>query len=263
MNIRDSSVFSAARASRALQWIHGWLILAPLTALSTLLFGLICLISVRFVGPARTARFTAVPWARFGLLMSGVKVHLHGMEHIKPGQSYVIVANHLSHFDIWVLYGWLGLDLRWVMKKELRDVPIIGVSCDALGHVFIDRQNRQAALASLNEARERIVAGTSILFFPEGTRSRDGTLKPFKKGAFNMALDLDLPVLPITLNGTHDILPPGSLQVSPGEVHVTVHPPLSVTGLSEADLDDLTKQSHDVIASALHGQRKRAFSGIH
>lgn len=236
---------------KRLHLLYVWLILAPLVALSTLLFGLLAMLLVRFLGPARSARLSAVPWARFGLLLSGVRTRLHGFEHIRPGQSYVIVANHLSHFDIWVLYGWLGLDLRWVMKQELRKVPIIGVSCAALGHIFIDRSNREAALASLDAARDTLRGSTSILFFPEGTRSRDGTLKPFKKGAFNMALDMQLPVLPVTINGSWDVLPPGTLQLTPGEISITVHAPIAVSSLSHTDLDDLSNRARDAIASAL------------
>lgn len=236
---------------RLLQLIYLWLFLLPVTLISTLIFGVICLSTVRFFGPARTARFTAVPWARLGLLLSGVKVNMHGLDNIRPGQSYVIVANHLSYFDIWVLYGWLGMDLRWVMKQELRQVPIIGVSCAALGHVFIDRSNREAAVASLSAAREQINAGTSILFFPEGTRSITGTLKPFKKGAFNMALDLQLPVLPVTINGTWEVMPPRSFRLTPGEVNITVHAPLPVSGCSQVELDDLCNISRARIASAL------------
>lgn len=246
---------------KRLHLLYVWLILVPLVALATLLFGLLALLLVRFLGPVTSARLTAVPWARFGLMLSGVKTRLHGLEHIRPGQSYVIVANHLSHFDIWVLYGWLGLDLRWVMKQELRKVPIIGVSCAALGHVFIDRSNREAALASLDAARDTIRGGTSILFFPEGTRSRDGALKPFKKGAFNMALDMQLPVLPVTINGTWEVLPPGSLQLTPGEVSITVHAPIAVAALHHTDLDDLSNRARDAVAAALQSPTPAAAPG--
>ncbi|MFN3712643.1 MAG: lysophospholipid acyltransferase family protein [Alcanivoracaceae bacterium] len=245
---------------RILHLIHVWLIFIPVVVLSTLFFGMLCLLVVPFLGPARTARITAVPWARLGLFVSGVKVHIDGAEHVRPGQSYVIAANHLSHFDIWVLYGWLGMDLRWVMKQELRNVPVIGISCEALGHIFIDRSNRQAALASLDAARDRITPGTSILFFPEGTRSRDGILKPFKKGAFNMALDLQLPVLPVTIDGTRDILPAGTLQLNPGEVRITLHQAIPVQGLSEADLDDLAQRTRSTIAGALKEEGARAIT---
>lgn len=240
---------------RLLQLIHIWLIIVPVMALATVFFGCLAILAVPFAGPRKTATFTAVPWARLGLLVSGISVRIENPEHIRPGQSYVVASNHLSQLDIWVLYGYLGLDLRWVMKQELRKVPIIGTSCAALGHVFIDRSNREAALRSLHQARSNIVAGTSILFFPEGTRSKDGQLKAFKKGAFNMALDLQLPILPVTLNGTWEALPPGSLSLSPGPVTLVIHAPQPVRNLSEADLDSLTEQVHDVIASGLQPLR--------
>src|SRR5699024_1735712 len=133
--------------------------------------------------PDRVGRLTAVPWSRLGLLLSGVHVVIHGREHVRPGQSYVVIANHLSQFDIWVLYGYLGIDFRWVMKQEIRRIPIIGYCCSRLGHVFIDRRDHSGAIATLEQAKHQLANGTSILFFPEGTRSRSGELQAFKKGA--------------------------------------------------------------------------------
>ena len=88
-------------------------------------------------------------------------------------QSYVIVSNHQSQYDILLMYGWLGTDFRWVMKKELRRVPVLGLACEKLGHIYVDRSDSAAAVASLNAARKKLVNGTSVVFFPEGTRSRD------------------------------------------------------------------------------------------
>ncbi|MEH6785548.1 MAG: lysophospholipid acyltransferase family protein [Alcanivorax jadensis] len=115
-------------------------------AATTLLFGALCLLLVPFLPADRVARLTAVPWARLCLFYSNVRVDVHGSEHLKPGQSYVIVANHLSQFDIFVLYGYLGVDFRWVMKHELRRMPVIGICCEKLGHIFINRSDTQAAM---------------------------------------------------------------------------------------------------------------------
>ena len=181
-----------------------------------------------------------------------MRVEVHGRHHLLPGQSYVIVANHLSQFDIFVLYGYLGVDFRWVMKHELRKIPVIGICCEKLGHVFINRDNTEAAIASLNEARARLANGASVLFFPEGTRSRDGQLKSFKKGAFKMAQDLHMPVLPVTLSGTFDILPAGTLRLHPGATaRLILHPPLTVTGHSDTELQTLVRQSRAAIATPL------------
>ncbi len=232
----------------ALFFVYSWFIFAPLMLAATVLFGLLCFLLVPFLGPRRAGRLTAVPWSRLGLILSGVQVRLHGLEHLDPKQSYVIVANHLSQYDIWVLYGHLDKDFRWVMKQELRKVPVIGPCCALLGHIFIDRSDSRAAIASLETAKARLVGGTSILFFPEGTRSRDGELRPFKKGAFRMAQDLGLPLLPVTLTGTREILPPDSLRMHPGGAALTVHPPVAIDGADEAALEAALARCRSAIA---------------
>jgi 1-acyl-sn-glycerol-3-phosphate acyltransferase len=234
---------------RILYFLYTWLVFIPLVVLDTVFFGAVCLLMAPFFSPRRVGFATAVPWARVGLATSWVTVHIHGREHINPKQSYVVVANHLSLFDIWVLYGWLNMDLRWVAKKEVRYIPIIGISCVALGHIFVDRSNHSKAMASLQQARDRIINGTSILFFPEGTRSRTGELKPFKKGAFHMAQDLDLPVLPVTIIGTREILPSDTARLTPArEVTLVIHPPIRS---DDIDVDTLIERSHSAIRSGL------------
>ena len=233
----------------ALFFVYSWFIFAPLMVAATLFFALLCIATLPFLGPRRVARITAVPWARLGLLLSGVHVTVQGREHLRPEQSYVFVANHLSQFDIWVLYGYLGVDFRWVMKQELRRMPMIGYCCARLGHVFVNRGDRASAIASLEQAKRQLVDGTGILFFPEGTRSRTGELRPFKKGAFRMAQDLDLPLLPVTLSGTREILPPDTLRMHPGTVSLTLHPAIRVEGDDEAALEEALRQSRTAIAS--------------
>jgi len=233
-------------------FLYSWLIFVPLMVATTVLAGLTCLLLIPFLPAEKVAKLSAIPWAKLCLLYSGVRVEVHGHHHLLPGQSYVIVANHLSQFDIFVLYGYLGVDFRWVMKHELRKIPVIGICCEKLGHVFINRDNTEAAIASLNEARARLANGASVLFFPEGTRSRDGQLKSFKKGAFKMAQDLHMPVLPVTLSGTFDILPAGTLRLHPGATaRLILHPPLTVTGHSDTELQTLVRQSRAAIATPL------------
>lgn len=240
-----------AGMTRFLYFSYVWLIFVPLIIFATLVLGLTCLLIAPVVGPRRAGKFCGVPWARIGLFLSGVRVDVYGREHVNPKQSYVIVANHLSHVDIWVLYGYLGIDIRWVAKMELRRVPVVGAACVALGHVFIDRSNRRRAIASLESAKERIVNGTSIIFFPEGTRSRAGEMLPFKKGAFRMAQDLQMPILPLTISGSREILPPDSARLSPGNVRIIIHPPIPVEGTSDEELDALMDKSRAAITAGL------------
>jgi len=149
-------------------------------------------------------------------------------------RSYVVVSNHQSLYDIIVIYGWLELDLKWVMKQELRKVPGIGIGCEKAGHIFIDRRNPRLANEAIAEALDRQGEGIGILIFPEGTRSRDGKLIPFKKGAFRLAIEQSLPVLPVTLLGTRDILPANTLKAFPGRARMVIHPAIETDGLDLA-----------------------------
>ncbi len=162
-----------------------------------------------------------------------------------------MVANHQSHFDILVLYGWLGIDFRWVMKQELRSVMGLGAACAALGHIYIDRSDHEAAIRSINAAKERITGGISVIFFPEGTRSDDGRLRRFKKGAFRFAIDTGLPILPVTVDGTFDVLPPRRFDLRPGRARLVIHEPIPTDGLEAIDLPDLTRRVCKVIDLAL------------
>lgn len=230
---------------------YKWLVLFPFLIANTLLMAAVALVLVYVIGPKRASQVAGVLWARWNGYLTHMTVRVKGRSNVDEKQSYVIVSNHQSQYDIFVLYGWLGIDFKWVMKQELRKIPGLGVSCEKIGHVFIDRSNRQAAMASLNAAKERIKNGTSIVFFPEGTRSKDGRLGPFKKGAFRMALDLGLPLLPVTIKGTRAILPTGTIDILPGRAELIFHPPIPVDGLTKNDVDALVQKTKEVIASSL------------
>lgn len=236
-----------------------WLVSVPGILLGTLVWGILCLVCLTFLPPRRVNRFIPVFWARTGLAVIPAPVTVVGREHLDPHQSYILVANHLSHMDILALYGNLGIDLRWVMKRELRKVPVIGITCAGLGHVFIDRSKRHEALRALNEAKPRLAAdGASLIFFPEGTRSVDGLLHGFKKGAFVTAKDMSLPILPITLRGTFEVLPAKTLDLLPGRIEIVIHRPIAVEQVMGRSVDDLMTESRAVIASALPADRVAA-----
>jgi 1-acyl-sn-glycerol-3-phosphate acyltransferase len=164
----------------------------------------------------------------------------------------VVVCNHQSQYDIFVVYGWLKLDLKWDLKAELRNVPGIGIGCEKAGHIFVDRGNPEQTQKAVNDALKRVGDGVGILFFAEGTRSQDGQLKPFKKGAFRVATSQKLPILPITIVGTHDIQKPKSMMIFPGKARMVIHPAIEVYGGEEAaDILELMQQTRAAIASAL------------
>jgi len=141
------------------------------------------------------------------------------------------------------------------MKKELRNVPALGVACEKLEHIYIDRSDKAMALKSLNDAKKIIRNGTSVIFFPEGTRSRTGQMGEFKKGAFIMAIDMGIPILPITITGTDKILPPGTINLMPGRAVMTIHPPISVEGYTLENITDLMGKVRSVIQEGLDARK--------
>ena len=190
-------------------------------------------------------------WGRGLLRAVPARLRITGAGDFDRRQPYIVVANHLSLMDIPILYGWLDLDLKWVMKKELRKVPMIGPGCALLGHIFLDRGNHQAAVEQLQQVKDRLQPGTSILFFPEGTRSRSGELQAFKLGAFRMARDIDLPILPITLKGADRILPPDNIQLRPGTATMIIHPPIPVEEVRANEPEALRDLARAIIAAGL------------
>lgn len=230
--------------------IYKWLIYIPGLGLITLL-NFLGVVFVAPFSPRLASRWFAGMWARGLMYLVPAKLTVYGEENLPLHPSYIVVSNHLSLMDIPILYGWLDLDLKWVMKKELRKVPLIGGGCALLGHIFIDRSNRAEALRQLEDVKRELEPGISILFFPEGSRSRDGTLKRFKNGAFLMAKDLDLPILPITLTNADTILPPDGMDLRPGSAQMIIHPPIGVEQVRDSSSEQLRDRARAIIASRL------------
>ena len=190
-------------------------------------------------------------WSRLNLALSGVSTSMSGEDHIDHDQPYIVMANHQSHYDVFVLMGLLPLQLRWIIKMELRKIPIFGIACEKVGYIFIDRGNHEKAQKSLDAAGEKIRAGSSVIFFPEGTRSADGKLQTFKKGGFVIALEAQVPILPVTVVGGKEILPKGSLRILPGDMKVIIHDPISVEGYTYETKERLMERVREAIEADL------------
>ena len=172
-------------------------------------------------------------WSKSMCRLMLLPVHVDGLEHIVPGQSYVFVSNHQSMFDVWVIYGWLPVVFKWLMKAELRKIPFVGTACKAAGHIFVSRKNAKASFESLQLIEKQLVNGVSTVIFPEGTRTKDGKLGRFKRGAFQIALDLKLPVIPISLSGCYEVMPKGAWTVHRHPIHMHVGEPINLGRFAE------------------------------
>ena len=230
---------------------YKWLIFFPILVVDTIIFGLLAVIVSTLVNQRVGSYIGGVIWSRFNAFLTPMLVSVSGRENVNPKHSYVVVSNHQSVYDIFLIYGWLGIDLKWLMKKELRKVPGVGFGSEKVGHIFIDRSNSKKAFDSINEAKRKLVNGTSVVIFPEGTRSVTGELGVFKRGAFKIAFDLNLPILPITVVDTKNIMPTNTFNVLPGRVKMVIHEPMDIGNYNEKEPEVLVDEVRRRINSAL------------
>ena len=180
--------------------------------------------------------------------MCGVRVRIRGLEHLQGG-PYIFTPNHQSHFDIAALLGYLPGDNRFAAKKELFKEPILGAVMSTLGMIPIDRDDSEKSIERLRKLKD---GNYSVIIFPEGTRSRDGNLLPFRKGAFVAAIELGLPIVPVVCRGTTEIMPKGGyLSILPGEVEIDILEPIATNGLDYEDRDRLRETVRERIADSL------------
>jgi 1-acyl-sn-glycerol-3-phosphate acyltransferase len=235
--------------------IYIFLIFTPLGLLITFVAGWLTVLVATIWDSRVASRYIAANWARLICWMTPVWVTVEGSENADPSSTYVVVCNHQSQYDIFLVYGYLKLDLKWVLKAELRKAPGVGIGCERAGHIFVDRNNPEQARKAVRKALDSVGDGVGILFFAEGTRSQDGKLRPFKKGAFRVATAQNLPILPVTIIGTRDVQKPKSLMIFPGRVRMVIHPAIeSGSGEEVADIQGLIEQTRSTIASALPGK---------
>lgn len=188
-------------------------------------------------------------WSRAWLAASGTRLTVEGREHIDHERSYVVVSNHLSTLDIMVCFLAVELPIRYLAKKELFRIPLLAQAMRAIGIVEVDRAARSAIHSSVNrQAKDLIEKKRSLIIYAEGTRPRDGIMRPFKKGAFTMAIASGLPVLPLSIHGTYEAAVPGKPWFRGGPVTAIVDPPIETTGLTHADADDLRDRVRELIA---------------
>jgi 1-acyl-sn-glycerol-3-phosphate acyltransferase len=194
-------------------------------------------------------------WAHAIVQNAHIELQVQGREHLRRGETYLVMSNHQSLYDIPVLFEAIGANIRMITKKELFQVPVFGNALAAGGFIAIDRSNRRAAIRSLDRARELLASGTHVWIAPEGTRSRTGQLLPFKKGAFYLAFEALLPILPVTLRGTRDALAAKGVRSTPGaRVAVTIHPsidPQPYTARGKAGRDELMDLVRSVLEKGL------------
>ncbi|MEW6427610.1 MAG: lysophospholipid acyltransferase family protein [Thermodesulfobacteriota bacterium] len=228
---------------------------AAMTAFIPLLTFLISLFALIGIVVFRLSprRIQALPrlWGRIICRGVGVSVRILGLEKIVAGRPYIFAANHQSQFDIFALQGYFPYDFRWMAKMELFRVPVFGQAMRLAGYIPVNRASGREALQSLGEAAARIAAGTSVVIFPEGTRSPDGHLLPFKSGGMALAIKAGVPVVPVAISGTRAVLPKGRLLAAAGRVVIRLGDPIETGAYTMKQKGELAARLQEQVAALL------------
>lgn len=221
--------------------------------LATLVIGLPAIV-LGMVVPGQSRKGRIFRWVTRSYSMTllpvfGVTVETRGLSRVDRNAPYVFMSNHASHVDSLALAVSIPHPLHWVFKKELSKIPVFGWVLLSLGQIMVDRRSVAQSRSALSSAAAALKGNNSVLIYVEGTRSKDGKLQPLKKGGFHIALQAQLPIVPVLISGSHDIVPPGSLRVRPGRVVVELFDPIPTAGKTEPDVPELMAKVRDALIS--------------
>lgn len=228
----------------------------PLLLLLTILTALTTTIGSMLGGAHFWGYYPAKIWSRLICYLLFLPVHVEGREKLHRHTSYVFVPNHQGAFDIFLIYGFLNRPFKWMMKKSLRKIPLVGKACESAGHIFVDRSGPHAVQATIRKAESMLVDGVSLVVFPEGARTYTGRMGSFKRGAFQLADDLQLPVVPVTINGSFDILPRTGHWIHRHRLTMTIHDPIPPHGQGAENIKATMTEAYAAVQSALPKERQ-------
>lgn len=235
-------------------WLaYQWLIAAPIFIVLTFITAVITMLMTAVFGDRIGGYWAPHIWSRIVCGLVFVRVKVVGREKIDKKSSYVFVANHQGAFDIWAIYGFLNHNFKWLMKKSLEKIFMVGKACKIGGHVFVDQNNLTSIRDTIADARTKLKGGMSLVIFPEGSRSRDGSMSDFKRGAFLLASEFNVPVVPITIDGAYKVMPRSTYNIRPGVIRLVIHDPIKPVD-GKFNTKKLMAQCYDTIASALPEQ---------
>lgn len=229
--------------------IYQWCIVAPILLVATIVTAVVTIIGT-YLDSEWWGYYPAKWWSRLWCMLLFVRVEVKNRHLINRETSYVFVANHQGAFDIFSIYGFLGHPFKWMMRKGLANFPLVGTACQRAGHIMVDTHSTEGLKRTMADAERKLSRGMSLVVFPEGRRTATGRMGQFKPGAYKLAVEFNLPVVPITIDGSYRVMPRSTFNVSPGKIVLTLHNPIipSPDGHNIAQLMDESRQA---IASSL------------
>ncbi len=215
---------------------------------ATLVLGFLALVTYPFDPKGKVIHRYARLWGKVALLANRVNVSVEGLGHLREEGPYIFMSNHQGSYDIFALLGHLPFQFKWLAKKELFSIPFFCWAMAAAGYISIDREGTRKTVEAMNDAARKIREGMSVVIFPEGSRSPDGSIQPFKKGGFTLAIKSKVPIVPIAINGSRDIMPKDRLTASSGEIRMRMAPPIETQNCSMKDREFLREKVNQVIS---------------
>ncbi|MBQ3909233.1 MAG: 1-acyl-sn-glycerol-3-phosphate acyltransferase [Bacteroidaceae bacterium] len=229
------------------------LVAAPILLLATTLTAIVTILGCTLGKAHFWGYYPAMIWSRLMCWLMLLPVRVEGRENLQAHTSYVFVANHQGPYDIFLIYGFLGRNFKWMMKKSLGQLPLIGRACRSAGHIMVDKSGPRGIQHTCEQGRRVLHGGTSLVVFPEGARTFTGHMGVFRRGAFQLADELQMSVVPITINGSFDVLSrqQGFTFLTWHPLRLTIHPAIAPQESGHDDVQHLMQQSYDTIMSAL------------
>lgn len=236
--------------------LYQWIIAAPIILVATIITAVVTIVGSLF-NSNWWGFYPAMLWARLWCALLFVRVEVKGREHVDKSTSYVFVANHQGAFDIFAIYGYLGHSFKWMMRKGLSNIPLVGTACRAAGHIMVDTSSPTAIRETMTAAEGKLERGMSLVVFPEGRRTDDGSMGHFKPGAFKLAEEFNLPVVPVSIDGSYKVMPRDTFNVTPGRIIVTLHQPIAPDAEGH-DINQLCVDCRNVIAQSLNASSSQS-----
>ncbi|MDE6266385.1 MAG: 1-acyl-sn-glycerol-3-phosphate acyltransferase [Muribaculaceae bacterium] len=236
---------------KILYYVYFFIVAAPILLVATVVTALLTAIGSIVIGDRWWGYYPAHIWARLFCWLSLVEVKVSGRENISSSENYIFVANHQGAFDIFSIYGFLGHNFRWMMKKSLEKIPLVGYACKKAGHIFVDHSGNSGVRHTMTDAEKELSQGMSLCIFPEGSRTFNGEVGRFKRGAFQLSREFGLPIVPITIDGAFKVMPRTAKLPQWGKIYLTIHKPVAAPTGDEKEMADLMRATRDTIVDAM------------
>ena len=227
-----------------------------ITILSLVLGALSVIVGI-FDRSGNTSHKVAALWSKLICQWNGIRVEISGMENLMTDRAQIFIANHQGYYDIFALSGYLPVQLRWVSKASLFRVPFMGWAMSAARYIPVERGDRKKSYQAFLNTIESVKAGNSVVIFPEGTRSADGNIGPFKKGSQLLAQRADVPMVPVTITGTRDIIRKGSIMIYPGPIRIVISPGVTLDGKDSKKGDEALEAIRNTICKNFEEHREK------